>query len=186
MGTRKESLRSIEERNAMVEANMGLVGYVLGHYFRGNATDDNFQIGYIALMRAADLFDVSKGYKFTTYACKSIWGQINNAVRRKAKQEIKTRPVMEFDHPLDHRCPATIADDSEQAALHRKHTDLTSAGILDILPPRERRIIKGREMEGKTLQELGTEMGISKERVRQLQAAAMRRIVIAQRQEAVA
>lgn len=56
-------------QQAMVEANTGLVGFVLRRRrCPPEMWDDQFQDGLIGLMRAAQLFDPSKGYRFSTYA----------------------------------------------------------------------------------------------------------------------
>lgn len=62
---------SIEERNKLVEENLNLVYAVLHSLGVGN-NEDYFQEGCIHLMRCAENFDASKGFKFSTYAYKNI------------------------------------------------------------------------------------------------------------------
>ncbi|PHA03064.1 hypothetical protein COE51_01595 [Bacillus pseudomycoides] len=47
----------------------------------GFAYDDLFQIGCIGLFKALQGFDEDKGYKFSTYAYKCIYGEIVNSLR---------------------------------------------------------------------------------------------------------
>lgn len=73
-----------------------------------------------------------------------------------------------------------LEDDSAQAAdvvedsHDRAHLREWLVGAMSDLPPRERFIITERKLrdEGRTLEALGIELGLSKERVRQLEAAA--------------
>jgi RNA polymerase sigma-32 factor len=78
--------------------------------------------------------------------------------------------VLADDRPTPEEI-VTEADDTE----HR-HGLLASA--LDRLPARERRIIQARQLaeDGATLEELGRELGVSKERVRQLERRAFLRL----------
>lgn len=69
---RRPSLRSVEERNALAEANLRLVGYVVGLLARGGrlgvGEEDALQEGALGLLRAAELWDESRGIEFSTYA----------------------------------------------------------------------------------------------------------------------
>lgn len=62
----------LSARNALVEANLGLVARIAGGKsgsFGGDASpDDLFQDGVIGLMRACEAFDPSRGIRFATYA----------------------------------------------------------------------------------------------------------------------
>ena len=61
--------KSLELRNKIVTSNLRLVVSIAKRYCgRGVAFLDLVQEGNFGLMRAIDMFDVSKGYKFSTYA----------------------------------------------------------------------------------------------------------------------
>jgi len=70
------------ERNVLVEQNMGLV-HACANRFRGRGTDydDLFQAGCIGLIKAADNFDVTLGFSFSTYAVPAILGEIRRIFR---------------------------------------------------------------------------------------------------------
>lgn len=63
---------TIEERNKMVEENLPLVKYALKKYVAYDSYDDLLQEGYFALIIAAQNFDASLGYAFSTYAINCI------------------------------------------------------------------------------------------------------------------
>lgn len=72
---------TIEERNKRVEENTDLVYKVL-HSLNVGYDEDCFQQGCLALMRCIELFDESKGYKFSTYAYTFIRGSIMNYLKK--------------------------------------------------------------------------------------------------------
>jgi RNA polymerase sigma factor (sigma-70 family) len=78
---RRPSLRSVDERNRLVEANLRLVPWCVKRWFPTTDEDafqDRVQAGNLGLIRAAELFDEGKGIKFSTYAVN--W--IKQAIRR--------------------------------------------------------------------------------------------------------
>lgn len=65
--------RLTDEERDFAEANMGLVGFVVGGLEVGRGREDDAkQAGMLALMRAARGFDPSAGVRFSTYACLAI------------------------------------------------------------------------------------------------------------------
>jgi RNA polymerase primary sigma factor len=79
-------------RAAFVAANHGLVRTVAARYQqRGLLLDDLVQEGTVGLLRAIDLFDPARGYKFSTYA---VWW-IKQAIRRALAQQVPLAHVPE-------------------------------------------------------------------------------------------
>lgn len=72
---------TLEERNKKVEENTDLIYEVL-HSMKVGFDEDCFQQGCLALIRCVELFDESKGYKFSTYAYTSIRGAVLNYLKR--------------------------------------------------------------------------------------------------------
>lgn len=71
-----------EERDALVNANLGLIYMVLKRFTnRGYEIEDLFQIGAIGLLKAIDKFDVSRELSFSTYAVPMIIGEIRRFLR---------------------------------------------------------------------------------------------------------
>lgn len=70
------------ERNKLVEDNLGLV-YSCANRFKGRGAeyDDLFQAGCVGLIKAADNFDETRGFSFSTYAVPVILGEIKRIFR---------------------------------------------------------------------------------------------------------
>lgn len=72
----------IEIRNDFIEKNIGLVHSCARRFTgRGVEYDDLFQAGCLGLIKAADNFDESRGFSFSTYAVPVILGEIKRIFR---------------------------------------------------------------------------------------------------------
>lgn len=131
--------------------------------------------GDATLMRAVLLFDPSRGFRFSTYA--------TYAIRRKLARYV-TSSQHSYATPVDFRDAPPIPDQRRwslpyQQAMEAGVEWLESA--LFELSARERYIIRcrfgwGREFEPRTLQEIADELGVSRERVRQVEAKAIAKL----------
>ena len=75
-------MAEIEMRNKTVENNLGLVHACAKRFVgRGVDYDDLFQAGCVGLIKAADNFDKSRGFSFSTYAVPVILGEIKRIFR---------------------------------------------------------------------------------------------------------
>ncbi len=73
-------------RNMLIESNLKLVVSIARKYINSGVPFlDLIQEGNIGLMKAVEKFDVSKGYKFSTYATKLIKQDIARAIIEKNK-----------------------------------------------------------------------------------------------------
>jgi RNA polymerase primary sigma factor len=131
--------------------------------------------GYVALIRAIEKFDFSRGCKFSTYASWVIMNNLSRASRQNRRRDLlvtgyEAMLVAAPDHRND-ECLREREKESRQQAIRR---------MLGRLNDRERQIIVSRfGLEGtrrKTLAQLGSELGITKERVRQLESRACARL----------
>lgn len=75
-------MAEIENRNKTVENNLGLV-HACAKRFKGRGVeyDDLFQAGCVGLIKAADNFDETRGFSFSTYAVPVILGEIKRIFR---------------------------------------------------------------------------------------------------------
>ena len=75
-------MTELENRNKFIEKNLGLV-HACARKFkdRGVEYDDLFQAGCVGLIKAADNFDETRGFSFSTYAVPVILGEIKRIFR---------------------------------------------------------------------------------------------------------
>jgi len=129
----------------------------------------------LRLVRAAELFDVGTGNKFSTYACRGIINHaLRYAFRLKRHQE---QPLGDDSYPLRDAAGSNWAAREREAV--EDHQDGVQEAILAAgLNDREINVLKARFFDDppKTLQVIGDQMGISKERVRQIQSACLKKV----------
>lgn len=166
---------AVAAKNQIIRANLRLVVAVAKRYVtETQQLGDLISDGNESLMRAIEKYDYTRGFKFSTYA---VWALKRNCVRNyamemKYRDRFRSGPEELFDAQPEHR-----ANPREQlGAQQRREAEV--GRILGELPERERRIIQRRFGFGpgespKTLQEVADEMGVSKERVRQLVRRAL-------------
>mmetsp|Transcript_6259 Transcript_6259/g.9164 ORF Transcript_6259/g.9164 Transcript_6259/m.9164 type:complete len:464 (-) Transcript_6259:117-1508(-) len=113
-----------EAKSKLVMANLGLVHAVVNQMCRQNklSKDELVQEGSLGLLRAAELFDPSKGARFSTYATWWIKGVLSNSkalqfvsipTREKVKYNFINRAIQDFESEHHGRRPTS----QELAAL---------------------------------------------------------------------
>ena len=89
--TNEQIVEQFQEGNqnalgALVDKNQGLVRSRVSYFYRSHGNDleleDLVQSGMLGMIRAAEKFDLSLGYKFTTYAYKWIDKAIRKAINK--------------------------------------------------------------------------------------------------------
>jgi RNA polymerase primary sigma factor/RNA polymerase sigma factor len=174
----KQYDESVATKNQIIRANLRLVVSIAKRYV-GRA-EDFFELvsdGNMSLLRAVERFDFSRGYKFSTYAS---WAIMKNFARTipdelRRQDRFRTSHSEMFSSTEDMR---TDQYEQESAQIQRE----SQVGrILGRLDERERQIITARfgltrGHEPATLTQVGSAMGITKERIRQIQVRAMSKL----------
>jgi len=169
--------RANEVKDLLIGCNMRLVVSIAKRH--SGQTDNFFELlsdGNMSLMRAVEKFDYSRGNKFSTYAS---WAIMKNYARsipdeKNRRERYVTGNDELFDAATDHRSDEQEIVQAAEQATHKVNR------LLEYLDPREREIIRLRagldNSEGMTLEKIGEKLGITKERVRQLNVRAMKKL----------
>jgi RNA polymerase primary sigma factor len=139
--------------------------------------------GNLALLRCVDKFDAARGFKFSTYACRAILASFSRAGAKAARHRTQFPtafdPAMERSNYLEtqrDRIELECVDELKRI-LFDNSADLSQV---------ERKVLAARfsldqlgakpSPRRKTLDQVGDLLGVSKERVRQIQNQAMVKI----------
>ncbi len=164
-------------KNQITKANLRLVVSVAKRH--ATPTQNFFEIvsdGNISLMRAVDRFDYSRGFKFSTYAS---WAIMKNFARTIPEQRHHLDRYQTGRDEYLEAVPGPTLDEIESDHLLAIRNSLEK--MLDTLPEREQSILRQRygldnRGESQTLEQIGQQFGVSKERIRQLEARAMQKL----------
>ena len=182
--------KDINARNKLVEANLKFVANIARNYKGlGLSYSDLIQEGNAGLFKAVDKFDPDKGYKFISYAVNWIRQSILEALNKKNSLKSTELPNETCDEVLDDKKDLTINDISLDDVYldlsddeRRREKDICDVAkfLLTGLTSREKYIVcqyNGiNEKKPKTLEEIGNNLGITKERVRQINEKAMKKL----------
>lgn len=175
---------AIATREQIAETNLALV-LAMAKRTRMREVDfgDLISEGNMALMRSVDKFDCGRGFKFSTYACRAILKAFSRQGMKLSRY--RQRFPAEFDPALeqsDYLETLREQHNKERADEVRDIVLQNDAELSDI----ERKVIDHRFGVGSspdstprrtlTLEQVGQIIGVTKERVRQIQNKALIKI----------
>ena len=177
--------RANQSRDAIVQINMPLV-LAMAKRARLNLVDfaELISEGNMALLRSVDKFDCGRGFKFSTYSCRAILKSFSRVAVRSSRYRghfpTEFDPTLEKSDYVEHCRVAAESDcvDDLRSIMHRNLAALNDVERTVII----KRFALDEPVGGdlppapKTLEEVGLIIGVTKERVRQIQNRALAKL----------
>jgi RNA polymerase primary sigma factor len=176
--------RALMARSEIVQANVPLV-LAMAKRTRLSGVDfgDLISEGNMALLRSVDKFDCSRGFKFSTYACRAILKSFSRVAMRTSRYRgrfpTEYDPTLEksdyVEHKRDdvaHECVSELRDILNNNLADLSEIEQTVIRERFALAP----ALTSEPVVPKTLEQVGALIGVTKERVRQIQNKALQKI----------
>ena len=169
---------AVETKNEIVSANLRLVVSIAKRHV--NPQSHLFELisdGNLSLIQSVDRFDYTRGNRFSTYA---TWAVMRNFARampgeKRYHERFLLTDSDIFEQAVDERTDAVLEERNQ-----REREDQVDR-FLQELNDREQHIIVNRfglrhELKPQTLRQVGDEIGVTKERVRQIEIQALAKL----------
>jgi RNA polymerase primary sigma factor len=187
-------------RHALIAANLRLVVSICRRYANyGMDFLDLIQEGNIGLIAAVKAFDWRRGHRFSSFAAPTVRGFITNALTNRAhtiripkyarqNMDLALREPLSLETLIGEDSDVTlgdsIVDENAMSPFESAASRALSARIaeaLNSLPPKEAQVLRMRYGlddggPGRTLEVVAEGIGVGRERVRQIEAKALRRL----------
>lgn len=179
----KWDLLADDLRDQLAQFNLALV-LAMAKKFKGSDLDfsDLISEGNMALLRAIDKFNASRGFKFSTYACRAILKAFSRVGVKHTKY--KTLFPTDFDPDLEKSNYQREKYDGHEDDCMDEVVHIVKANRAELsdveLAVIDHRFAVNRgdndEISPMTLEQVGKLVGLTKERVRQIQNKALVKI----------
>lgn len=174
-------------KSQIVRANLRLVVSIAKRYVgQGDGFFELVSDGNMSLMRAVDKFDFARGNKISTYASWAIMQNFARSIPHEHRHRDRFRTCHEemLGASHDYRL------DSYEQENEQRHREAQVRKLMTRLDDREQKIVAfrfglGTTHQPSTLGAIGEKMGVSKERVRQIEARAMKKLRMAAAEEKI-
>jgi RNA polymerase sigma factor (sigma-70 family) len=170
--------RADEVKNFLIRSNLRLVVSIAKRHIKPGANFfEMVSDGNMSLIRAIEKFDYSRGNKFSTYA---TWAIMKNFARSIPAEHTLLDRYRTGSEEVFLRSTDQRSDEFQQELIHQKQQQALM-GILGRLDEREQDILRCRYgleegTEPLTLEQVGSRFGVTKERIRQLEARALKKL----------
>ncbi|MBR5626486.1 MAG: sigma-70 family RNA polymerase sigma factor [Thermoguttaceae bacterium] len=166
---------AIKIKNHLVSANLRLVVAIAKkHSCSSVSFYELISDGNVSLMKAVEKFDYTKGNKFSTYASWALFRNFSRTIpdEQRYRDHFRFSDENVFESKEDHRGIAT----QEERVYSEQMAQVDH--FMSTLNDRERKILTrryglGMECPPQTLKQVGKEIGVTKERVRQIELKAL-------------
>lgn len=155
-----------EEVNNLVIENQKLVPFIISKYFPTyykridkDLKDDLIQEGMTYLVRAAEKFNPTLGYKFSTYAVSYIWGRLGRYVDRQIKYLESSTYSLNHIVPGKEEKDVEFIDTIEDSTARYENIDLLN--FINSLEIRDIEFIVEKLNKGYKQQEIARELNIT-------------------------
>jgi RNA polymerase sigma factor (sigma-70 family) len=164
-------------RNYLVQVFSKLAASIARPYANAEfRLDELLSEAHLTLLRCVEIFDADRGYRFSTYATNAIRHNLNRYVSRQHKLRQATREYVATD--------GLVRQPVENPVGHEREYSARMSGVakwLGELDAREQTILRSRyglaeHPSRVTLQELAQQLGLSRERIRQLEIRAIEKL----------
>jgi RNA polymerase sigma factor (sigma-70 family) len=135
--------------------------------------------GNMALLRAVDKFNIDRGFKFSTYACRAILKAFSRTAQKHSRHRqrfpVEFEPDLEKSDWSDKKRDA-VEDDLVDELKQIVDRNLAHLSNIEQTVLRQRFNWNQQQETPLTLEEVGRIIGVTKERVRQIQNKALNKI----------
>jgi len=162
----------------LVEHNIRLIFFAMnknkGYFDAGVEPEDLFSAGMYGLFNAAEKFDYTKGYRFSTFAykgiCYAFQGELRRAGRKKNSRQREDIENLGASHLIEEE-----KNEVEEQEWHNYSRAIFKKKIGE-LPAQERKVLNMRFFEDLALSKIGNKMGVSRARISQIQIDALKKL----------